>query len=348
MLSWSEDSVERCSRGCRKSKQWLNHTSCILLCTVVVGNFKSHLSWLSRHYYPARLRNSAQMAIWKTKGSERCRVFVFSFQRTEAQRILSMSRNLVTDTITYLLLGASKGRGWTREESETSRNFWMLEDGMEILELFLLIKTVSWTGLCLLTSCGACWCWSDRSWKKLAIELQFAAVTHVLDRFLLPARKLPETVIGWSWMPETAPYTIPTFAINIFFCEKSILTRYTLSWSMSYLWSTPAKWIKMDQTLGMIGNHACLSGLDPATWKIRMSGAAAVTFITQELNLNHNSDVFFMSVFGGVPWKWMVLVQCTPKSCKKFVFLDDWWDTDTWCNNMHVYSVPMCIQSIFS
>ena len=54
-----------------------------------------------------------------------------------------MSRNLVTDTITYLLLGASKGRGWTREESETSRNFWMLEDGMEILELFLLIKTVS-------------------------------------------------------------------------------------------------------------------------------------------------------------------------------------------------------------
>lgn len=174
----------------------------------------------------------------KAKSPERCRIF---FQRTKAQRILSMSRNLVTDTITYLLLGASKGRGWTREESENSWNFWMLEDGTEILELFLLINWncfMIWSVLV-----NIMWCLLvlvDGSWKKLANESRFAAVTNVLDRVCY----WPDNYQKQSWMPETAPYTIPTFAINMFFCEKSILTRYTLSWSMSYLWSTPAKWTK--------------------------------------------------------------------------------------------------------
>lgn len=178
MLSWSEDSVERCSRGCRKSKNgWITP-----LVYIVVGDFNYHAYhdchdylW---HHYPARLRKSRHK--WRKK-QRALKDVVFFFQRTKAQRILSMSRNLVTDTITYLLLGASKGRGWTREESENSWNFWMLEDGMEIIELFLLIQNSFMIWSVLVNIMWWLLVLVDGSWKKLANESRFAAVTNVLD-----------------------------------------------------------------------------------------------------------------------------------------------------------------------
>lgn len=148
----------------------------------MVGDFNYHAYhdchdylW---HHYPARLRKSRHK--WRKK-QRALKDVVFFFQRTKAQRILSMSRNLVTDTITYLLLGASKGRGWTREESENSWNFWMLEDGMEIIELFLLIQNSFMIWSVLVNIMWWLLVLVDGSWKKLANESRFAAVTNVLD-----------------------------------------------------------------------------------------------------------------------------------------------------------------------
>lgn len=159
-------------------KKWLNHTFSVHSGRRLQLSCLSWLSWLSVTSLSCEVAQITSQMAEKAKSSERCRVF---FQRTKAQRILSMSRNLVTDTITYLLLGASKGRGWTREESENSWNFWMLEDGMEIIELFLLIQNSFMIWSVLVNIMWWLLVLVDGSWKKLANESRFAAVTNVLD-----------------------------------------------------------------------------------------------------------------------------------------------------------------------
>lgn len=371
MLSWSEDSVERCSRGCRKSKNgWITP-----LVYIVVGDFNYHAYhdchdylW---HHYPARLRKSRHK--WRKK-QRALKDVVFFFQRTKAQRILSMSRNLVTDTITYLLLGASKGRGWTREESENSWNFWMLEDGMEIIELFLLIQNSFMIWSVLVNIMWWLLVLVDGSWKKLANESRFAAVTNVLDgvcywpenyqkqslnglgckkRHHTPFQPLQLTFFWWEIYIDKV-YTIDHYSDQCLIHDQlqqygpnpwdDWKPRMSFRLGPSDLKDTDVSWLPQ---IDLRGSSDALQWFFPTSQQ-KQENRMAVTFIAQELNLNHL--IFFMSVFGGVTWKWLVLVRCTHKSCKKFVrsvFLDDWWDTDTWCNNMHVYSVPRCIQSIF-